>query len=188
VAHVQNQNTTLADRASGIVGLPNTSPQNRRSFTHVRIVTRVDADAWNGAGFHGALFQPGARIPTAELPPAAVALEYCGPQGTWRQRNREREFLWILWRYDWEAADWREIARAVSRDWHWALVLRAPAILALGRPAVDLAEVDPVERGQAVTDELLAGIDSAVSLELPAVRMAVLTSIYDSLAGRIVAA
>jgi hypothetical protein len=171
------------------ISLPNTSPANRRSgYTHVKILTAVESGAWNGAGFVGRLYPPGARISAAELPGGAIALEYAGPQGTWQQRNREREGLWILWRYDLEAQDWREIARAVSRDWHWAVVLRGPAIRALELAAADPIAADPTVRAQDVAYELLVAIDSALSPELPAVRKAVLSAVYDSMAGRLAAA
>jgi hypothetical protein len=145
----------------------------------------VDLQAWNGAGFEGALYPPGARI---DLEPGSnpVLLEYAGPQGNWRQRRLEGENLWILWRYDWAAMEWREVARAVARDWHWALVLREPAIQELA--AANMPGMDPVERGREVTDEILRAIDAALTPEVPAVRKAVLTSIYDRMAGRIVAA
>jgi hypothetical protein len=163
------------------IRLPNTSPENRRSYTHVKLLTAVHPQAWNAAGFEGTLYAAGARIPAAELPRGAIALEYAGPQGAWKRRPREN--LWILWRYDQEAGDWREIARALSFGWEWALILRGPAIEAL-RPA----ETPLRDRGREVAAELLRTIDSAVSLELPAVRKAVMSAVYDSLAGRLAAA
>jgi hypothetical protein len=169
------------------VQLPNSSPQNRHSFTHVRILTRVLPNAWNGTGFEGALYQPGARIAAEGLGAHPVALEHAGPQGTWRQR-REQEHVWILWRYDWAAGDWREIARAVAKDWHWAVVLRTPAMRELELAAAKLPAVDPVERGQAVADELLRTIDAALSPEVPAVRAMVMSAVYDQMAGRLAAA
>jgi hypothetical protein len=128
VAIMQNNNITEIDK---MIRLPNTCPENRRQFTHVRMLTQVEPDAWSAAGFHGALFQPGGQILAAELREHPAALEFAGPQGTWRQRNRERENLWILWRYDRVARDWREIARALAVGSEWALILREPAIRAL---------------------------------------------------------
>jgi hypothetical protein len=164
------------------IRLPNTSPENRRSYTHVKLLTAVHAQAWNAAGFEGVLYAAGARIPAAELPRGAILLEYAGPQGTWKRRPREN--LWILWRYDQESHGWREIARALAFGWEWALILRQPAIEALRPPA---AERPLVDRGREVTAALLRTIDSAVSRELPAVRKAVMSAVYDSLAGRLAA-
>jgi hypothetical protein len=166
------------------IRLPNTSPENRLSYTHVKLLTAVHPQAWNAAGFEGTLHAAGGRIPAAELPRGAIALEYAGPQGAWKRHPREN--LWILWRFDQEAQDWREIARASAFGWEWALILRQPAIEALRPPAAE-APRGAGARGREVTAELLRTIDSAVSLELPAVRMTVLASVYDSLAGRLAA-
>ena len=163
------------------IRLPNTSPENRRSYTHCKLLTAVHPEAWNAAGFEGTLFQPGSRINQDLLREKPVLLEFCGPQGAWKRHPREN--LWILWRYDQEAGDWREIARALSFGWEWALILRGPAIEALRLPAA--AEAPLVDRGRELTAELLRTIDSTVSLELPAVRMTVLSAVYDSLAGRL---
>jgi hypothetical protein len=167
------------------IRLPNTCPENKRSYTHCRILTEVRTDAWNGAGFEGPLFRPGAKIPPEDLGEQPVLLEFAGPQGKWRP-GKHRENLWILWRYDWDLKAWQEIARAIANDWHWALILRGPAIRALKPKAIE--QVDPAERGRAVTDELLHTIDAALVTEPPAVRMVVLSALYDRVAGRIVAA
>jgi hypothetical protein len=167
------------------IRLPNTCPENRRSYTHVKLLTAVHPEAWNAAGFEGTLFQPGSRIKQELLREKPVLLEFCGPQGAWKRRPREN--LWILWRYDQEACDWREIARASAFGWEWALILRQPAIEAL-RPAAAETPRGAGDRGREVTAELLRTIDSAVSLELPAVRKAVMSAVYDSLAGRLAAA
>jgi hypothetical protein len=132
--------------------------------------------------FEGKLYAPGASVPVEKLGERGVALEFAGPQGTWKRR-REREDLWILWRYDWEARDWREIARAFGAA--SSLVLRPAAIRAM-RPAAAETE-NTVRRGNDVADSLLHEIDDALVLELPAVRAHVLSSIYNGMAGRIVA-
>jgi hypothetical protein len=169
-----------------MVRLPHTCPENKRSYTHVRLIDKVRLDAWNGAGFEGKIYRPGAAVPPEELGVNPVLVECAGPQGRWRNGNRHREVLWILWRYDWVAKEWREIARALAFDWTWALILREPAIRAL-QPAVPTL-VDPVARGREVTDDLLQRIDATLLCEEPAVRAVVLTALYDRVAGRIVAA
>ena len=170
------------------IRLPQTCPENKRHFTHVRILTAVDPEAWNAAGFDGPLYRPGARVDAAALGARPILLEFAGPQGKWRP-GRQRDSLWLLWRYDGQLQVWVEIARALSRDWSWALVLRGPAIAAL-RPD-HLADagnmVDEGARGREVTEELLRAIDTALAVERPAVRALVLTSIYDLVAGRLVA-
>jgi hypothetical protein len=102
------------------------------------------------------------------------------------KKARRRERLWILWRYDWRAGEWKEIARALAYDWSWSLALTEPAIRALHPRSRDI--VDATARGREVTEEILRSIDTALLVELPPVRLAVLTAIYDGMAGRIVAA
>lgn len=165
--------------------MPNTSPQNRGrgSLAHIRLLTAVKPDAWCAAGFEGSIHRPGARLTDAELGPNPVLLECAGPQGAWRA-GKHRQTLWVLWRYDHAARDWREIARAQACDWTWATILREPAIRALTPPVSP--PIDPIARGREVTEELLERIDTALVLELPAVRALVLTTLYDRVAGRIV--
>lgn len=170
-----------------VIRLPNTSPHNRRYYTHVRLLTSVDPKAWNAAGFDGILFDPGARVSVEVLGLNPVLLEFAGPQDSWRRRGgQKRQHCWILWRYDQDSRDWLEIARAIAPDWHWALILRDAAIRALAPQNATLP--DPCLRGREVTEQLVQRIDAALVTELPAVRALVLTSIYDLVAGRIVAA
>lgn len=168
-----------------LIALPNTSPENRRNFTHVRLLTRVSPDAKNAAGFDGRLLPCGRRLPPEELGDHPVVLECAGPQGSFKP-GRHRQTLWVLWRYDWPEKAWREIARAMSLDWGWAIILREPAIRALQVSDKSGHLPDPVERGREVTEELLQTIDTTLLLEVPEVRTFVLTSIYDRMAGRIV--
>jgi hypothetical protein len=171
-----------------VVRLPNTSPQNSRarsSFAHIRLLTAVSPTAWNASGFEGAIYKPGAQLTDEELGPNPVLIECAGPQGSWRA-GKHRETLWLLWRFDFDAKDWREICRAQAFDWSWAVVLREPAIRAL-TPAAS-PSIDPIARGREVTEELLQRIDTALVTELPAVRALVLCDLYNRVAGRIVAA
>jgi hypothetical protein len=184
VATMQNKDITESEKTSRI-RLPNTCPENRRQFTHVRMLTQVEPDAWSAAGFHGALFPAGGRIPAAELREHPVCLEFAGPQGTWRERHHENEGLWILWRWDWADREWREIARALAVGSEWALILREPAIRALQSPG---ETADPHNRGREVSEQVLAAIESALAPEPPAVRRAVLCAVYDRMAGRLAAA
>ena len=178
---MQYHDITKNDKPTTI-RLPNTSPQNRRQFTHVRMLTRVDPDSQCGVGFNGKLYGAGARVTTADLGAHPVALEFAGPQGPWKCRARDN--LWILWLYSWDTREWREIARASAFGSEWAAILRGPAIKAL-QPQV---QPDPTERGREVASEILRAIDSALSPEAPAVRKAILSAIYDRMAGRLAAA
>lgn len=162
--------------------LPNTCPENRKSYTHCKVLTTINPNAWNGAGFDGPIFEAGARISAAEIQKHPVVIEFAGPQGTWKQKRNRREDLYVLWRYDWEAGGWKEIARALAHDWTWCTVLRDPAIRAL-EPRRE--STDERERAGIVLDQVLAAIDSSLSLEVPAVRTLVLAAVYERVAGRL---
>src|ERR1035437_8538796 len=45
------------------IRLPNTSPENRLSYTHVKLLTAVHPQAWNAAGFEGTLHAAGGAEP-----------------------------------------------------------------------------------------------------------------------------
>ena len=165
---------------TGTIRLPNTCPENRRLFTFCRVLTAVNPAAWNGAGFDGPVLEAGARISTEELRQHPIVIEHAGPQGTWKHK-RNRESLYILWRYDWEAGGWKEIARATATNWSWAVVLRGPAILAL-EPR---RNPDPRDRAGIVLEEILGAIDSRLCPELPAVQTLVLCALYERVAGRL---
>lgn len=165
--------------------LPNTCPQNKYGESHVTLITRVtpDRSAYGGVGFVGDIYRAGAAITLEQMGANPVALEAAGPQGLYHRRGNPRERLWILWR--WDGGEWREIARALAYDCSWSLALTEPAIRALCPRSRDM---DAIERSREVTEGLLIHIDTALVIELPAVRLAVLTSLYDACAGRIVAA
>jgi hypothetical protein len=169
----------------GIIQLPQTCPQNKHLYTHVGLLTKVTAHARDGAGFECRLYKSGARVPAKELGKRPVLIEAAGPQGQWKP-GKHRENLWLLWRYDWERAEWKEIARAVGYGRDWVHVLRDAVICAM-RP-VAATEVAAGVRGREVAASLLTVIDEAMVLELPAVRVLVLNTIYDGLAGRVAAA
>jgi hypothetical protein len=152
----------------------------------VRLLTGVNVDAWNGAGFRYKLFRSGVRVDAEELGERPVLIEYAGQQGSFK-KGKHREHLWILWRFDHAEMNWKEIARALAYGPEWALILRDPAIQAM-RPAVAVEGVNPMVRGREVAEGLLKGIDEAMVMELPAVRVLVLNTIYDGMAGRVAAA
>lgn len=183
---MQNHNITEIGIPANIVRLPETCPRNRNQFTYCRVLTGVDATSWRGVGFNGKLYKAGARVAAADLGAHPVALEFAGPQGLWKCRTREN--LWILWRYEWRIRTWREISRALAFGSEWVLTLRDPAIRALQPPVAEFPGVDPAARGREVTAALLLTIDTAVSREIPAVRLGVLTAIYDQIAGRLAVA
>jgi hypothetical protein len=168
-----------------LIPLPNTCPQNRAHFPHVKLLCGVSPDTWSGFGFKGKIYQAGRRVSAEELGENPVALESAGPQGT-HKHGKKRAYLWILWRYDWQEKAWKEIARTCALGPEWVTVLREPAIEAL-RPEAAL-QANSIDRGREVSDGLLQTIDDALVMELPAVRAMALASLYDQVAGRLAAA
>jgi hypothetical protein len=142
--------------------LPNSCPRNRG--TYLKLLSTVRPDSSGGEGFEGPSFKPGSKITTKQLGERPVLLEYAGPeaaQGNYQRRREAKEHLWLVWRFDWQARSWREIARALAVDWSWAVTLRPAALRAL-RPV------------------------RAISDELPEVRAAALANLSDSITARLV--
>jgi hypothetical protein len=160
----------------GSIGLPNSCPLNKQTF--VRILTAVSPESWNGAGFDGSLHKPGAQVAVEVVRAHPVVLECAGPSS-----GDKRDWLWILWRFDAEAKEWRELARALAHDWYWAVILRGPAIRAL-EPRRESA--DPRDRTGTVLEELLRDIDAVLARELPGVRNLVLCALHDRVCARLV--
>ena len=101
----------------------------------------------------------------------------------WRGRGtpgRQREILWLLWR--WEGDMWREISRASAVNWEWALVLK-PVAERLLYPEPGL--VDVLARGREVAANCCNYLYKQIEREAAAVRKHVWTSLYDQAAGRI---
>lgn len=160
------------------VALPRSSSARGRSpCLFFRLLSAVEGTPYNTL-FEGQIFKPGASIAAKELPDPAVLLECAGPVGS----GRARPTLWVLWRYDRRCSEWVEIARAQSLNWEWKLVLRQPAWRALHPHP---GPVDSDRRGAQIEHELVHIIDAKISEEVRAVRLNVLSSLYDDLAGRI---
>lgn len=174
-------------RLNNPIHLPRSSGRgySYRYFCHLKLVTRVRlAGSGYGTDFEGRLLKPGAVVEAELLGEHPVIIECAGPQGEFR-RGRRREYLWILWVLDWQTKTWSEAARSLAINFEWVVVLREPAWQALNpRPAV----VDIQQRSQELAERLLREIDQVLDAEEKAVRISVLNSVYDRVAGRIVAA
>jgi hypothetical protein len=148
----------------------------------VNILSSVDRGADYGAGFTGKLVQPGGWISREDFPDPLVALECAGPQGEWR-RGRQRDTLWILWRYDHEFGRWMEICRAQSSGWDWATAIRQPAWRAL-HP--DAGLYDTIERTKALSSDIMGEITRLLKDETDDMRLTVLSKVHELVAGAIV--
>jgi len=162
------------------VHLPNTCPENRKHHTHLKLLSYVDPYASFALGFEGRLLWPGVRLAAGQLGRRPVVLECAGPQG----RRKPRQYLWILWRYEWKTREWMEVARACAADWSWAVVLRPVAVRELTEPLQP--NVLPAVRGREIADELLTAAGQRLAREPAEVQAIALAATYDGLAGRIV--
>jgi hypothetical protein len=134
-----------------------------------------------GPAFEGRILAPGSEIPTDELPDPAVILECAG--AVWGADRRRKETLWVLWKYDWQAEEWRELARAQAVNWEWILVLKGPAQEAL-HPTAGL--VDLLKAGRELAEQIVEGIELKLEGQPRDLRKSVLSCVYQEVAGRII--
>lgn len=170
------QSKTVTERAD--VRLPQSSSRLAREYAHIKLLHCVRETDYLITAFEGRVFRPGASIPADQLGEHPVALECAGPVGT----GRHRDVLWILWRYDWQAGQWIEIARAQAPDASWTIALRDPARAALN-PKPRLFAVE--DQSRQVAESILRAIDDRLLDEVQPVRAAALNRVYDWVAGRI---
>lgn len=165
--------------------IPRTASR-RGAVSYAKLLDRVDSQALDGFGFHGRLLRPGDEISEAELLEGRTAnpvlLEHTEIE-TARGARRRWESLYILWRYDPEKVIWIEIARAQGTSWDWAVGLREPARIALGRPSWGVVPkvAETCERIRSILEAELARLD-------PDQRRQVVASLHDQLAARAAAA
>lgn len=130
--------------------LPKTSARGQHGF--LKLLTRIDMTAPPGLQFVGQLLSPGAFFSAGDLPRPAVLLEYAGRERIAACRSRYSfGDLWVIWLYDFDFAEWTEVARTHSQhDNSWSHDM---AFLAHKRlfPAGERAAA---ERAQPVIDEL----------------------------------
>lgn len=138
---------------------------------------------WGGYSFDGDLLRPGSLVDESELclegtTAPVLVLECAGPCGEGRG-HRRRPTLYLLWRYDPAAGEFRELARVASENRDWTLDLGPIARRALRPPGPVL--VNP-ERACLVTFRALDG--ELEPLERSA-RKVILLAVYDRLASRL---
>jgi hypothetical protein len=88
----------------------------------------------------------------------------------------------VLWKYERTSRTWREISRTRAHAWEWAITLRPLAQRELEPPRQD---EDPRDRAGAALASILAVIDSSLAQLPAAIRMNVLSELYNALAGRL---
>jgi hypothetical protein len=164
------------------VALPRSSTRLQLPEVYCKLVGDVIPNGPFGTcRFDGKILKPGAAIEVEKLPRPAVVIECAGQQGIW-QRGKKRDYLYILWRFDFSRGEWQELARALARDASWTAVLKQAVWQAL-HPRPEL--VDIIERSRSVADELVDEIDKRLRSEMPEVRATALHLVYERVSGRI---
>jgi hypothetical protein len=163
------------------IQLPRSSTRLQIPEVYCKLVSDLVPDGPFGVcRFEGKIYKPGAVVEAHQLPRPAVVIECCGQQGAW-QRGKKRDYLYIVWTYDYRVCEWREIARALARDASWTAVVKEAVWRAL-YPQPQLLDV--IERSTTAAEELVEAIDKRLRAELPEVRANALHRIYESVAGR----
>jgi hypothetical protein len=120
----------------GGLRLPCSSPRTCRD-KFAKLLSHVDPEAEHGFGFEGKFYRPGTTLTDAEIRPGPeypaipIVLEFMTGAVHGIAGHRRAESIYILWRYDPLIDNWREIGRAVSFSWEWAVVLRPLAVQAM---------------------------------------------------------
>jgi hypothetical protein len=174
----------------GGVKLPCSSARTSRE-KFVKLLSSVDPEAEHGFGFEGAFYRPGATLTDAELRPTdafpvvPIALEYMrGPAYGIPGRKRS-DSIYILWRYDDHSNSWRELGRAISFAWEWAVELRPIAVRALREARGGNLEVMPDL--PAIAGRIASFLDGELKPLERSHRMKVLGVLHDTFAARLCA-
>lgn len=162
-----------------------------RRGSFLKLLWRVDAHANNGFGFEGSLLRPGAWVRFAELRPSLkypelpVLLEYSLGPAHGIAGHRRCDNVCVLWRWNSAEQSWRELGRAMSASWEWALDLRPLAIRALAEARHGVAE--PVEAGPdlpAIAARLSGLLDEHLEILSETDRARVVCFLHDEFARR----
>jgi hypothetical protein len=144
------------------IRIPN-SATRRGGITFAKLLSWVTEPATTGFDFEGRLLRPGQQIDESELwpsedwPEVPVLLECAGiTEVGWG--HRRSVYTYILWRYERDRGEWREIARTTGTSSEWCCILGPIArSLVVGeipaRPKCEI--VDLAEQLVAAIEELV---------------------------------
>ena len=151
----------------------------RGAITWAKVLRSVKHDRSGVWIFDGELVRPGTVVGPGLLRSETVVLECAGTNGAgWGHRGRE--VVYILWRLDGVAGEFRELARAVCENRDWTVDLGPIARRALAPPKPVLVDPERVcERICGVLDEELDPLHRDAQRIL-------LLALYDRLAARVV--
>jgi len=167
-----------------MVRLPRSCRQ-RKITDYAKLLRRVAPHAATGFDFQGLVLKPGACFPVQALRPAPdwprspVLLECAGPVGSSRGHRRAPE-LFILWRYDPEAAVWRELARTEAQGWEWAAILAPAARAAIA----EQLPMRPPAEASGVVHRIACFLEAELQTAAAGDRWKILALIHEELAGR----
>lgn len=170
----------VAGDAVPTVRLPRTASR-RGAVTYLQLLRRVTKDSvWGGYAFEGDLLPAGAYMPLAQIAEPALLLECAGSEPGGRGHVRAPT-LYLLWRWNKLACQWREVARAASVKRDWTLDLGPIALRELEPPRPVL--VDP----EAVADRVLGALDRELAPLRREAQCLVVRAMYDRFAARVAA-
>lgn len=175
----------------GGVRLPCSSARNSHE-KFAKLLSHVEPDAEHAFGFAGRFVRPGTTLtdeelrPGPEFPPTPVLLEYFRGSAYGVAGRRRSDSIYILWRYDRENGSWRELGRAVSFAWEWAVELRPLAVRAL-REARGGQQLVILQDLPAIATRIATYLERELkTLEAPE-RYKVLSVLHDQFAARMCA-
>jgi hypothetical protein len=170
----------IAGSAEPTLHLPRTAAR-RGAVTYLKLIRRVTKDpTWGGFAFEGELLPPGGVILETEIKGPGLLLECAGAEPGGRGHVRAPT-LYLLWRYDRVAGQWREVARAASVGRDWTLDLGPIARRELEPPRPVL--VDP----EVAADHVLAALDKELAPLRREAQCLVVRAVYDRFAARVAA-
>jgi hypothetical protein len=162
------------------VQLPRSSSRLGVPHVYVKLVERIRMHPW-GPVYDGKIYRPGAVLESAAIPRPAVAIECAGPVGVW-QRGKHRPLEYIVWRYDFAAGEWLDLARAQALGVSWASMVHEAIYLAL-HPRADLLDI--IARSRSLADQVIAEMNGRLADEMDEVRRTALYAIYERIAGEL---
>lgn len=138
------------------------------------------------------MLRPGAWVTRAELHPSAeypeipVLLEYSVAPARDVGLARRSPSLYVLWRWQPDLRQWRELGRVASDSWDWAIDLRPLAIRALAQGRGETADAAAVDLSRIARD-ISVFLDKQLEILPPADRARLIGILHDQFATRFIA-
>ena len=130
------------------------SRKYRSSVCFLKLLKWVRTPASSGFDFEGVFLTPGAIVagkelrPSVDYPETPTLLECAGIIHPVRMRDphgeKRSEYLYVLWQLD-RGGSWKELARALSTSWDWALDLGNMAARAI-EDHLEAPDLEKVEK------------------------------------------